>query len=523
MNNDQASAETLKPTSTGDAPTLRPSSSGEAPTLRSTPADPNATVLGAPGPGESARPAPLITGYEILGELGRGGMGVVYKARHIGLNRIVALKMILSGAHAGAEELQRFRMEGEAVAQLAHPGIVQVFEIGEHEGRPFFTLEFVDGGALTDRLKSGPLNTGDAARVLETLSRTMHAAHLKKIIHRDLKPANVLLTREGAPKITDFGLAKRLDSAEGLTASGAIMGTPAYMAPEQARGQIREIGPRTDVYALGAILYELLTGRAPFRGATSIELLQQVADVAPQKPRSFSSNVDPALEAICLKCLEKNPDDRYPSAELLAADLAAFLRGDRVLAEQNRNLRVLQLLTRDTRHMEVMARFRRVNMANASTIFVFSILTEILQRTATVSTPVLAGVWALGALIILFNVWWFRYRDPLPAALIERQISMVFAFFLLVAILTGVLMYHQGQTPPEILPVLFVEASFAVGAMAIIMGGTFYVASVLTALLGLAMGFVPALGIGASGALLSLIIFGSVWKFSPEVDAAKAA
>ena len=321
-----ASAETVKPASSGDAPTIRPSSSGEAPTLRSGPADPNATVLGLPsggGSGDSARAAPLIPGYEILGELGRGGMGVVYKARHVGLNRVVALKMILSGAHAGAEELQRFRMEGEAVAQLAHPGIVQVFEIGEHDGRPFFTLEFVDGGALTDRLKQGPLSAGEAARTMETLARTMHAAHLKKIVHRDLKPANVLLTREGAPKITDFGLAKRLDAAEGLTASGAIMGTPAYMAPEQARGQIREIGPRTDVYALGAILYELLTGRAPFKGATSIELLQQVADVAPQRPRSFTSNVDPALEAICLKCLEKNPDDRYPSAELLAADLAA--------------------------------------------------------------------------------------------------------------------------------------------------------------------------------------------------------
>ena len=202
----------------------------------------------------------------ILEVIGRGGMGVVYKARHIRLDRLVALKMVLSGAHASPEQLARFSIESQAVAQLQHPGIVQIYEVGEHDGLPYFSLEFVAGGSLANKIGGKPQPTREAAGMVRELALAMREAHRRNIIHRDLKPANVLLTPDGAPKITDFGLAKRLDADSEQTHTGAIMGSPSYMAPEQAWGQTHQIGPLTDLYALGAILYEMLVGRPPFQG-----------------------------------------------------------------------------------------------------------------------------------------------------------------------------------------------------------------------------------------------------------------
>jgi serine/threonine-protein kinase len=271
-----------------------------------------------------------VPGYEVLGELGRGGMGVVYKARHTKLNRLVALKMILAGKHAGEADLVRFRTEAEAVARLQHPNIVQIHDVGEHEGHPFFSLEYCTGGSLAGKLGGTPLPAGEAARLVETLARAMHAAHQAGVIHRDLKPANVLLTADGTPKVTDFGLAKKLDDAAGQTASGAIMGTPSYMAPEQAGGKRKEIGPATDDYALGAILYECLTGRPPFLAATAWDTVLQVVSDEPVPPSRLQSKVPRDLEAVCLKCLEKEPAQRYASALDLAEDLERFIGGESV-------------------------------------------------------------------------------------------------------------------------------------------------------------------------------------------------
>jgi WD40 repeat protein/serine/threonine protein kinase len=275
---------------------------------------------------------PNVPGYDILDELGRGGMGVVYKARQKSLNRIVALKMILTGAHAGPQDLARFRSEAEAVAQFQHPHIVQVYEIGEQDGRPFFSLEFVDGGSLAQRLTGVPLPARQAAGLVEILARAVGCAHQHGIVHRDLKPANVLLTADGTPKITDFGLAKRLDSQVGQTKTGAIMGTPSYMAPEQARGKTREIGPTADIYALGSILYEMLTGRPPFRGETPLETILQVTSNEPVPPTRLHSKVPRDLETICLKCLQKEPRKRYPSGDELANDARRFLDNEPILA-----------------------------------------------------------------------------------------------------------------------------------------------------------------------------------------------
>jgi WD40 repeat protein len=283
-------------------------------------------------------PEVTIAGYEIVGELGRGGMGVVYKARQIGLQRLVALKMILAGAHAGPQELARFRREAEAVAHFQHPHIVQIHEIGEQDGRPYFSLEFVEGGSLANKLAGTPLAARQAAQLVERLTDAMHAAHQRGIIHRDLKPANVLLTADGIPKVTDFGLAKRLDAGIGLTESGVIVGTPSYMAPEQAACKSKEIGPACDVYALGAILYETLTGRPPFRAETPLDTVLQVLHNEPVAPRQLNDKVPKDLETICLKAMAKAPIGRYATARALGDDLRRFLRGEPITARPIRRL-----------------------------------------------------------------------------------------------------------------------------------------------------------------------------------------
>jgi hypothetical protein len=288
-----------------------------------------------PAAAAEAANRPSVPGYEILTELGRGGMGVVYQARQTKLGRVVALKMILSGAHAGEADLARFRTEAEAIARLQHPNIVQIYEVGEQDALPYFSLEFCAGGSLEKRLKGTPLPPQEAASLVETLARAMTAAHQKGVIHRDLKPANVLLAEDGTPKVTDFGLAKKLDEA-GQTATGAVMGTPSYMAPEQAGykpdAQARAIGPLCDVYALGAILYECLTGRPPFRAATALDTIMQVVSDEPVPPTHLQPKTPRDLETTCLKCLQKEPAKRYASAADLAEELRRFQNGESILA-----------------------------------------------------------------------------------------------------------------------------------------------------------------------------------------------
>ncbi len=260
--------------------------------------------------------------------LGRGGMGVVYKAWHRRLQRPVAVKMLLAGPYAGPGELERFLREAETVAGLRHANIVQVHEAGEVDGRPYFTMEFVEGGSLAQKLAGTPQPARQAAALVAAVAEAVHAAHQRGIVHRDLKPGNILLTADGTPKLTDFGLARNLGGTAGLTLTGAPLGTPSYMAPEQAEGKSREVGPAADIYALGAILYELLTGRPPFRAETAAETLRQAASQDPAPPSRLNAAVSRDAETICLKCLEKDPRRRYTSAAALAEDLQRFQRGE---------------------------------------------------------------------------------------------------------------------------------------------------------------------------------------------------
>jgi serine/threonine-protein kinase len=284
---------------------------------------------------------PTIDGYVVEEVLGRGGMGIVFKARHLKLNRTVALKMLLAGAFAGPEELARFHREAEAVAALRHPNIVPVHDAGEVTGRPYFTMEYVEGGSLAQRLGGAPQPADHAAALVVTLAEAMQVAHQGGIVHRDLKPANVLLTADGTPKIADFGLARHFDGEPALTRSGAPVGTPSYMAPEQALGRAHAIGPATDIYALGAVLYEMLTGRPPFRGDTAVETERQVITEEPVPPARLNAKVPRDLETICLKCLRKEPGLRYGSAAELAVDLGRFLRGEAIAARPEDVLRRL--------------------------------------------------------------------------------------------------------------------------------------------------------------------------------------
>jgi serine/threonine protein kinase len=277
-------------------------------------------------------PSIQIPGYHLEEVLGRGGMGIVYRAKHLALNRTVALKMVLDGAHAGPRQSSRFRTEAELIARLQHANIVQIHEIGEHDGRPFLALEYVGGGTLYRAFAGKPQPADRAARLVETLARAVEHAHERGVVHRDLKPANVMLTAAGEPKITDFGLAKLLAGDSKQTESGALVGTPSYMAPEQLEGTAGVIGPTTDVYALGAILYEALTGRPPFHAESPMATMLQVKACDVVSPCRLRSNLPRNLETICLKSLEKDPRRRYSTAGALADDLRRYLNGQPTLA-----------------------------------------------------------------------------------------------------------------------------------------------------------------------------------------------
>ena len=318
-------------------------------------------LVAVPHPAE----LPQVPGYRVEGLLGRGGMGVVYRAWHLRLNRAVALKMLLAGPCARPEELERFLRESQAVAGLGHPNIVQVYDMGDVEGRPYFTMELVEGGNLANQIRGVPQPAHQAAARVATLAEAIHAAHQSGIVHRDLKPANILLTRDGTPKVTDFGLARRLEGDGGLTLSGVPVGTPSYMAPEQARGKRQEIGPATDVYALGAILYELLTGRPPFRAESATATLQQVLTDEPVSPTRLNPQAPRDLTTICLKCLSKEPHRRYSSAAALADDLRRFLRGEPIAA---RRAGRLERLARWARRSPAAAALLAISLLVATTL-----------------------------------------------------------------------------------------------------------------------------------------------------------
>jgi tRNA A-37 threonylcarbamoyl transferase component Bud32 len=301
-------------------------------------------------PSDAAQQSFKIPGYELIGELGRGAMGVVYKARQIRADRIVALKVMINIDHARPADIERFTVEAQSSARLHHPNIIQVYEVGQSGQSPYFTQEFATGGTLSSKIAKQMLSHAETAQVMHSLAAAVAYAHSRQIVHRDLKPLNILIDENGNPKIADFGLARRMEDQSHLTQDGTILGTPSYMAPEQASGNSNAIGPLSDVYSLGAILYELLTGRPPFKGATVWEVIQQVRSAEPVPPSQLQAGVPADLETICLKCLQKSPDKRYESAQLLADDIQRHIRNEPILARPiGQWERILRLCKRNPR------------------------------------------------------------------------------------------------------------------------------------------------------------------------------
>jgi hypothetical protein len=317
--------------------------------------------------------------YEITRELARGGMGVVFHARQISLNRPVALKMILAGQLANDTDVKRFYIEAEAAANLEHPGIVPIYEVGQHEGQHYFSMGFVDGQSLSQRLAAGPLPPRQAAELIVNVAEAIEYAHQHGVIHRDLKPGNVLLDRNGNPRVTDFGLAKRIESDSSLTSSGQIMGTPSYMPPEQAGGERGGVGPAADVYSLGATLYALVTGRPPFQAATAMDIVLQVIGEEPVPPRRLNPSLPGDLETICLKCLEKDPSRRYATAQALADDLGRWLGGEPIMA-------------RPAGQLERMAKWSRRNPAAAAWLAAIPLLIFVGQETGFLAGCIAAAM-----------------------------------------------------------------------------------------------------------------------------------
>jgi serine/threonine-protein kinase len=455
-------------------------------------------------PSDAAAPP----GYEILEELGRGGMGLVYKARQLGLNRVVALKMILAGGHASEADLARFQVEAEAIARLRHPNIVQIYEVGERAGLPYFSLEFCPGGSLDRKANGTPLPAHDAAELVARIAGAVQEAHQKGILHRDLKPANVLLGEDGTPKITDFGLAKRLDGPPGQTASGAILGTPSYMAPEQAAGRTGAIGPAADIYGMGAILYELLTGRPPFQAATPLDTLLQALQNEPAPPRLLNPQVDRDLETICLKCLEKEPAHRYRSAKLLADDLERYLAGEPISV---RSVNMMERLARTLQRSQIDAGFESwgsVLIWFAAIVLGSQIALFIVIGTKQPDRLVYA---TQGAQFLLMGLvlWWFRSPQLLTRSAAKKHLVSLWIGYLiacgLVALVSQVLVGVERMYDFFLYPYWAILSGLAFIAMGSSYWGWFYAFGSAFFVLAALLPFFP---------VASPLAFGALWAAS---------
>ena len=424
-------------------------------------------------------PLPRLFGeFELLEELGRGGMGVVYKAWQKNLGRMVALKMVLRADHARPEETARFQAEAKAIALLEHPNIVPVHEAGVYEEQPYFSMRFVEGQTLANVLTQGPIKPRDAASLIAKITRAVHHAHERGVLHRDLKPSNVIIDRENNPLVTDFGLAKRIDIPDeiSLTQPGAILGTPSYMAPEQVSSSRGTVGPASDVYSLGIILYETLTGRPPFRAASPVDTLLLVLEQDPVRPRLLNPKVDPDLEMICLKCLQKQADLRYGSALELAIDLEAWVRGENTSVRSGSLgsfSNIFSRILRDTHHAIVLENWGLLWMMHSAMIFLQCIATWYMGRAGISSPWWYILLWG-GGLALWGAIFWELRKQGGPVLFVERQVGHIWAAAVISTIGVFFTEIFLGMPVLTLSPILAIIAGTVFFTKAGILSGEFY-------------------------------------------------
>ncbi|HZN57538.1 MAG TPA: serine/threonine-protein kinase [Planctomycetota bacterium] len=456
--------------------------------------------------------APRIVGdYELVEEVGRGGMGIVYRARQRSLDRVVALKMLLRGEHASGTEMARFRAEAEAAARLEHPNITPVYDVGTWNGHPYFTMRFVEGTTLAKRLSGGPLPPREAASLLMPVARAVQYAHERGVLHRDLKPQNILLDRDGVPHVSDFGLAKRVEGGESITESGAVVGTPSYMSPEQAAGR-GDVGPACDVYSLGAILYHLLTGRPPFQAANPVDTLLSVLQQDPLPPRLLHPKADRELELIALQCLQKPTDLRYASAGALADDLQAYLNGDPLAARSSGLRRLVARALRETHHASILENWGLLWMWHSLVLIALCTLTNWLQWKGVEQPGVYIAMWTLG-----FGAWaaifWALRRRGGPITFVEKQVAHVWGASILASSLLFLVEMLLGLKALTLAPVLALIGGSVFFVKAGILTGAFYVQAGVTFLTAIVMALLPKVGISIFGFVSAACFFVPGWKY----------
>ena len=415
--------------------------------------------------------------YELVQELGRGGMGVVYRAKQLSLGREVALKMVLRGNLASKADLERFQAEAQAAAKLDHPAIVPVYEVGQLDGRPYFTMKHIAGTTLAQRLTPGPLPAKEAATILAAVARGIHFAHTRGVLHRDIKPSNILLDENGWPHITDFGLAKQVSDPHSITKTGAVLGTPAYMSPEQAVGNRGQVGPASDVYSLGVVLYHMLTGRPPFQAASPVDTVLMVLEQDPVPPRMLNPKADADLEMIALRCLQKPMDLRYASAAALAADLEAYLNNESISARSGRFTQIIALWLRETHHASVLENWGLLWMWHSLVLFVACLATNALfwfkdenRLHYFLLWTAGLGTWAL--------VFWALRRRMGPVTFVERQIAHVWAGSMACVALLFPLEYWLNLPVLKLSPVLGLVNGMAFLVKAGMLSGQFYIQAI---------------------------------------------
>ncbi len=447
-----------------------------------------------------------IGDYELIEQVGQGGMGIVFRARQMSLGREVAIKMIQQDRLNSPEDHQRFLAEAEATARLEHPGIVQVYEVGQFDGTPFFSMQFIRGETLAQRLRNGPIGQRQAAALIANVARAIDYAHKQGILHRDIKPSNILLDEHGNAKVTDFGLAKFFHANDHLTRTGAILGTPSYMSPEQASGRSSQLGPASDVYSLGTVLYRALTGRPPLVADSPLELALKILEQEPIPPRVLEPKIDRDLEMVVIRCLQKPPDLRYSTAGELAADLEAFLRDEPVLARSGRFTQVLARVLRETHHAAVLENWGLLWMWHSLVLLVWCLLTESLDWAGVDNRLAYGGLWTVGLGAWAAVFWALRHRMG-PVTFVERQIAHLWGASMIAIAMLYPFEWWLDLKPLTLSPLLGVISSMVFLVKAAMLSGAFYVQAVVLLGTSVLMAVFPAYAHMIFGIISGLCFF----------------